>query len=446
LEIDYLFVSDEGSRLPKASGGLLASIILQLKQLLGSYAMDYTTIGSTSEVSNKEETLTVWMTCGTEQANIVQRMINEDFIPKKEISVKAQNVSLGALMPALLASRGPDVMLNMDEATPVNYALRGAIYNLSNFSDIDEVLSKYNNCTYESFRFNNGVYALPTTVDYPVLFYRADIIRELDINLKDLEVWDNVLQVVLPKIQTKNLYFGLTASMNSYLMFYYQQGGKLYNEKTNHILLDSKESINAFADYTSIYKEYKQKLTFSFVNLFRSGEMPIAVMPFSQYFQLSVFAPEIEGLWDILAVPGTINDDILDRSAACTVTGAAIMAKAKNPKMAWEFLKWWTGDSAQMRYASEAETLLGMAGRVNVANNTARAIIDWPLSTRKVLNLQLEHCDGVPQVPGSYYASRYFDFAFRDVLYSGADNIQTLISATEDINAEIDEKKTELLQ
>jgi len=446
LEIDYLFLASESANLPKASGSFFDSLILQFKQLLGSYVMDYTTIGNVSGFQKQKEAITVWMTCGTEQANIVQRMINEDFIPQKSISVKAQNVSLGALMPALLAGRGPDVMLNMDEATPVNYALRGAVYDLSSFEDIKKELARFNSSTYESFCFDDGVYALPTTVDYPVLFYRNDVIEQLQIEKSDLNTWDNVLQVVLPKIQTKNLYFGLTASMNSYLMFYYQAGGKLYDNETNLITLESKESVNAFEEYTSIYREYKQKLTFSFVNLFRSGEMPIAVMPYSQYFQLAVFAPEIEGLWNILPVPGTVTANGIDRSVATTVTGAAIMSDSKNPHNAWEFLKWWTGDSSQIRYANEVETLLGIAGRVNVADNTARQTIDWSTNVRNVLDEQLQHSRGVPQVPGSYYASRYFDFAFRDVVYSGQDSIRALISATEDINEEIKEKKKELLK
>ena len=174
--------------------------------------------------------------------------------------------------------------------------------------------------------------------------------------------------------------------------------------------------------------------------------MPIAVMPYSQYFQLAVFAPEIEGLWNILPVPGTVTANGIDRSVATTVTGAAIMSDSKNPHNAWEFLKWWTGDLAQIRYANEVETLLGIAGRVNVADNTARQTIDWSTNVRNVLDEQLQHSRGVPQVPGSYYASRYFDFAFRDVVYSGQDSIRALISATEDINAEITEKKKELLK
>ena len=63
---------------------------------------------------------------------------------------------------------------------------------------------------------------------------------------------------------------------------------------------------------------------------------------------------------------------------------------------------------------------------------------------KKLLNRQLDECRGVAQVPGSYYVTRYFDFAFRDVVYDGDDIVQTLMSITEDINTEIHEKTLEL--
>ena len=200
-------------------------------------------------------------------------------------------------MPAIFAGTGPDVILNLTEATPVNYALRGVLADLNEFEDIDEVLAQYEPCSYTAFQSDGGLYALPTTLDYPVMFYRKDILEEMNISLEECQAWDTMLQVVLPKLQMKNLKFGLTPSLVSYLTFYYQGDNELYTEDSLNILLDSKEGINAFKEYTSIYTDYKQSLTFSFVNLFRSGEMPIAVMPYSQYYQLSVFAPEIEGKW-----------------------------------------------------------------------------------------------------------------------------------------------------
>lgn len=445
LEIDYLFVAEPEAKLPKESVGFFKNVMFQLKQLFASYHMDYTSIGNTDPTSNEKDALQVWVIAGTEQAQVIQKLINENFIPNSSISVKMQNVTKDALMPAIFAGRGPDVVLNLDEATPVNYALRGVVMNLNEFEDIDEVLEQYDECSYEAFKSEDGLYALPTTLDYPILFYRKDVIEEMEIDVEDCETWETMLQVVLPKLQMKNLKFGLTPSLSSYLMFYYQGGNQLYSEDDMEILLDTKESINSFTKYSSIYTDYKQDMTFNFVNLFRSGEMPIAVVPYSQYYQLAVFAPEIDGKWGVMPVPGTRNEDgEVNHAVACTVTGASILSATDKKEEAWKFLKWWAGDEIQSDYAREVETVLGIAGRVNPASNVARDSISWTKEVKAILNNQLEYCQGVPQVAGSYYVNRYFDFAFRDVVYDGDDIVQTLISVTEDINTEIKEKTMEL--
>ena len=111
---------------------------------------------------------------------------------------------------------------------------------------------------------------------------------------------------------------------------------------------------------------------------------------------------------------------------------------------AWEFLKWWAGNETQAKYARNIETVLGIAGRVNPAANGARQTIPWTKEIQSLLQEQLSYCKGVPQVPGSYYVERYFNFAFRDVVYDGDDIVQTLISITDDINTEIQEKTIEL--
>ena len=47
------------------------------------------------------------------------------------------------LLPAVAAERGPDVAIGQAQNMPVNYALRGAVQDLSGFADIDEVLSRF---------------------------------------------------------------------------------------------------------------------------------------------------------------------------------------------------------------------------------------------------------------------------------------------------------------
>lgn len=445
LELDYIMLTSKGKEMPKAGAGLLSGLSFSLRQLVSSYTMDYTNIGNINQQANDDETLTVWVIAGTEQAEVVQQLINENFIPETGIPVKLQNVTTTAIMPAVLVGQGPDVVINLTEAEPVNYALRGVLKNLRDYKDVDDVLKQFEPSTYEAFKLEKGLYALPVSVDFPVLFYRKDILNELNISLDDCETWDTTLQVVLPKLQIKNLKFGINPLLASYLTLYYQTGNELYGDNNLKIQLDTQMANESFKKFTSVYKDYGQNITFNFVNLFRSGEMPVAVMPYSSYYQLAEFAPEVIEKCGMTLVPGTKDENgNINHTTTTTVAGASILNDTTLPDEAWKFLKWWTGDESQVEYAKNIENLLGISGRVSVASNTARESVPWSKEMLGILNQQLVQSKGVPQVPGSYYVSRYFDFGFRDVVYEDKDIVQTLISVTEDINAEIKEKTEEL--
>ena len=47
------------------------------------------------------------------------------------------------LLAATASGRGPDVALQVAAADPVNYATRGAAYDLTNFKDYDEISLRF---------------------------------------------------------------------------------------------------------------------------------------------------------------------------------------------------------------------------------------------------------------------------------------------------------------
>ena len=90
------------------------------------------------------------------------------------------------MLPAVMSGNGPDVALCISQTEPVNYALRGATVDLTQFSDYKDVLSEYQASSYESYWLKDksghkGLYGLPETENYNVLFYRTDIMEELGI-------------------------------------------------------------------------------------------------------------------------------------------------------------------------------------------------------------------------------------------------------------------------
>lgn len=456
LELDYLILVGTNESLPKAETGFLKSALHHFKQYIHSFLIDYKNIGNTEE--NNGESLVVWLgsdtavtatsvgaTGGRDQAGVIQQLTTDRFVSEKKIPVNIQLVNAGSLLPATLSGLGPDVALGLAQATPVNYALRNALYNLREFSDLDEVLTRFHDQAIVPFTLDGNVYAIPETQVFPMLFYRKDILAKLGISLSDLSTWERLLQVVLPRLQMNYLNFGMEPTMNNFAMFLYQYGGSFYNQNQTSATLDTPEGIAAFELFTSVYTEYKQNLSFSFINRFRTGQMPLGIQNYTIYNQLAVFAPEVDGLWGMLPVPGTLKEDgTISRCTAQTVTGCAILGSSKKKKEGWEFIKWWTDSETQAQYSRELEAIMGESARQPSANLKAIDKLPWSPEIKSNLLLQLQEVKAIPEIAGGYYTSRSFDFAFRKVVYDGKDIRETLSSAQEEIDNEIAEKQREL--
>lgn len=442
LQLDYIMLTAPGTKAPKAEKNFFATLWHHLKQFVGSFKMDYSAVGSVE--TEAEDKITVWIMTGRDQADIISKMVNSKFTPEYGIAVEVQLVSAGALLPSTLAGIGPDICLGVGEADPVNYALRDAVVDLSTLEGADEIFSRFHEVALTPFELDNGVYALPETMQYPMLFYRKDILSELGITEQDLKDWDSIFQKVLPELQLSGFDFGFTTDVKNYASLLYQHGGRFYNDDKTAACLDETAAYTAFHMMTDMYTDYQIPLTFDFMNRFRSGQMPLAVTDYTIYNQLSVFAPEIEGMWGMTTLPGVIREDgTINNTAVCTTTGAVLLKNSENVEAAWTFLKWWTQGDVQSEYASELETVMGTAARYATANLEAMENVQWSYDIKKALKNQQENLLGMEQIAGSYYTARNFDFAFRAVVNNGENDREELLGANETINEEITEKRLE---
>ncbi len=442
LEVDYIRIDKPGTKLGKGEAGAFSMLAHYFKQFLASFSTDYASIGQVDAEDN--EAITVWMTSGRDQAQILKQLVNSKFTPEQKITVDLQLITEGALLPSLLAGIGPDVSLGLVQTEPVNMALRGALYDLNKFDDIEEFKKNFYHASLEPFMFNGGLWALPETLTYPMLFYRTDVLDELGISVDDLSTWEGVLSNVLPELQNSSLSFGIMPALNNYLLFLNQRGGTLYDEKGMFAELNTNEAISAMKDYSMLYTQYGLSLAYDFANRFRSGEVPVAIADFTSYNQLSIFAPEIKNLWGMLPVPGTKQaDGTIDHTAVGIVTGAIILSSAENPDACWRFLKWWLSSDVQTAYGSLLESVVGSAARYNTANRVSMNSVAWDADIKDNLMLQANFLKARPEVPGGYYTTRLYDFAFRSIVYDGEDVREIMNDTTIDINREIENKRVE---
>ena len=364
-------------------------------------------------------------------------MIDEMFTPETGITVELMLVQ-GSLIEATLAGTGPDVALFTAEEQPVNFAIRGALQDLSTFEGWEEVKGRFYDSAMAPFEYEGGWYGVPETQLFNMLFYRTDVFEELGIEAPS--TWEE-FYTILPVIQRNNLQV-TTQDLFPTLLF--QNGGKYYNDSHTAALLDSGEAVDAMQTYTDLYTQYGFEVKTDFYSRFRSGEVVMSIQPYNMYNQLVAAAPEINGRWDMVPIPGTPKEDgSIDRSASSILTATIMLDSALDKQAAWEFIEWWSRDDVKARYGTQIEALLGGSARFTPANVGTLESLPWPEEQFGNLKEAMSELKGIPQIPGSYYTGRAITNAFRSVVYNGDPVREVLMKQNEMIDYEITRKRSE---
>lgn len=464
LDIDYFAVCGADAEIPYEKANAFEKIWHEVSSFGASFVVDYDAVGDVYE-DGDEDVITVWVLTGRDQGTILKSMIDDTFTPQSGIKVNVEIVAADALLNAVVAGRGPDVVLSVGANQPVDYALRNAVEDLTQFEDCYEVLSAYEESSYRQYTLDDSIYALPETMTYNVMFYRTDILEEL--GLEPPETWQELIEM-LPTIQGNNLSVGIpsaagssttsaatsvmsnTPDLSMYFTLLYQYGGDLYNETGTRTIIDEEAGVEAFDEYTRYFVDYGIPTVYDFVSRFRSGEMPIGFANFSTYNTLVVSAPEIRGLWEFALLPGTerVDEDgneYVDRSAFIS-GGATMMLKIEDEEhkqKAWEFMKWWADADTQVRFGREIEALLGSSARYATANKEALVQLSWSADDIDVLIEQLEYTVGIREVPGGYYTGRHIANAVRKIINEKEDPRETILDYAITIDEELTKKRTE---
>ena len=477
LQIDRIYIHSADTKVKIEGSDWWSGMIHEATRLYYSFIIDYNQVGNVTKEGEKTEdgrdivVLTLWVGTGRDQANVIKSLIDSDFsVRYPHIRVNVQLVDMNTLLRATLSGQGPDVaiqvantngiaggVLNTGNDTPVNYGLRNAVLDLTQFPDFEEVAARFAPAALVPFSFNGATYALPDTMTFPMMFYRKDILAEIGLEIP--QTWDEV-KVAMSVLAKNQMEFGMLPSEQIFAMLLFQNGGEYYTEGGKASALDSEVAINVFRKYCEYYTDYKLDRATSTEERFRTGEAPIIISDYTTYNGLQVSAPDILGLWEFTVVPGTPvvdenGDPVLDENGEQLInraTGASgladiIMKATEHPDEAWEFLKWWTSAATQTAYGREMESLMGASARVATANMEALANLSWPMKDYKALVEQMAHVQGIPQVPGGYYTWRNVNNAFYDITTNTATNNTTAREALMDkvyyINAEIDYKRAE---
>ena len=451
LELDSISFVPAGQKVSGANATFFESLLFSCKKFFASFFGNYTAVG---ESKSGKKTANVWVSTGRDQAQVILGLINNRYAPTAKIKINLSMVDTSStLIQASLAGQGPDIALMLTKEAPVNLAMRGGLVELSQFN-IKDMYSEYYDSAWIPFRYQGGVYALPESQTFDMLFYRTDIFAQL--GLKVPQTWDDFYEVI-EKLQSNNLHVGIqemdrsnlavSLGIGTFDKFLFQSGGTYYNDKLNKTLFSSDKANDAFEKLIKLYTDYGIDREFDFYNRFRSGEMPMAIQSYSMYNLIFQAAPEITGLWSFAPIPGIKKEDgTINRSESSSSTGCVMLKSAENKgikKEAFDFMSWWVSGDTQARYGNELESIMGAAARCNPANIKAFDKIPWKDFERALIKDQWKWVTDVPQIPGNYYVSRSLTSAIRLSIEQNKNPHRILSVYDKDINNEIMRKRKE---
>jgi ABC-type glycerol-3-phosphate transport system substrate-binding protein len=443
LSIDRIYVYQK-DKLPSTKAAFFKKIGVSVQNFFQSFGKK----PYTAAKENSEE-LQVWVNRPRQYVELMQKLIDQQFTPQTGVSV---NLSImpdeNKLVLANASGRQPDVALGVNNALPYEMSIRGAIVDLRQFQDYPQVMRAFSKGSVIPFAFEDGVYALPETQNFWVLFYRKDILDSLKLPVPD--TWDDVVNM-LPELQRLGMNFfepnaasGGFKTFTTTTPFIYQFGGELYAEDGMSTAIDSEKALKGINFMTELYTTYNIPQSVpNFYHHFRYGTMPIGISDFQTYIQLRTAAPEIANEWKLALHPGVKQGDEVVRWAPGGGTAAMIMNGTPKPEQSWSFLKWWMSADTQVAFANLLQTTYGETYMWNTANIEAFKQLPWPEEDKSVILDQFNWIREPSRVPGGYMLEREISNVWNRVVFNGDNPRTTIDDSVIRIDREIKKKMEE---
>ncbi len=442
LSLDKFYLCQKDAILPEQKG-FFERTWLDAKHIAASFVKD-----DYVPEYQQEDTLEVWVNRPRQYLEILQRMVDTDFTKKTGIKVNLSIVpDQQKLILANASGKAPDAAIGIGSAFVYDLALRNVLVNLRQFDNFKEVGKRFAPGMLIPGACGDGIYALPETFNFYVLFYRSDIFEKL--NLKVPDNMDEV-RVLLPELTRLGLGFNIHAAnipkttFAATAPFVLQNGGDIF-QGNFQVQLDTEEVIGGMKIMTDNFTVYNMDYEIlNFYQSFRDGRTPIGVSNYATYNLLTNAAPELNGCWEIALYPGIVRKDgTVDRSTSGAAESNIIFQSSKYQEQAWAFLDWWMSDPVQTDFSITLQSTLGNEYMWNSANLNAIAAAPWNAKHKSVILEQIGWTNEIARVPASYMIERELGNIVIDVVTKDI-NLRTAIdNAQKRINAEFHRKLEE---
>ncbi len=429
LSIDRIYVYQKDAKLPKGLG-FFKTIIMSISRFFYSFFGQ-----SYSANSANKEHVQVWVNRPRQYVEIMQKMIDESFTPKTGIKVDLSIMTdANKLVLSNASGDTPDIATGINYSIPFELAIRGALVDLSKFDNYKEVFGRYSDGLLVPSVVGDGLYSLPETMNFYVLFYRSDILGKIGVSVPN--TMDELVSI-LPDLQMRGLnFYYQTAPMLAIRNFHgttpliYQFDGTLYGRTALDITVDSEKTVEGFTYLTELFTLYNIPVDVpNFYQHFRNGDLPIGIADFNSYNLILNAAPEIANSWNIALVPG-IEDketgEIKRYMAGGAESTVMFASNDEREKQAWEFMDWWSQTEVQAEFGQLLQIMYGDEYIWPTANLEAFKLLPYPTSDKDIIIEQASYILEAPRLLGSYMMERDLGNAYTDVVVNG-ETIRTRI-------------------
>lgn len=412
LIIDRIYIHPPGFELAPARMGFFASLWQIIREFFHAlfFAEDEFSVTGRQD----DEELVVWVARSIQYVELMQRMVDTRFTPETGQRVRLSIMpSEQRLILSNASGTNPDAAVGIMSHIPFEFALRGAVADLTQFPDfIPFVEDNFEPATFQAFVFEDGIYGLTETKNFQILFYRTDILERL--NLSPPDTWDDVRHM-MPVLRRNAMNFFIPLSQGvgfkpffATAPFFFQMEADLYTADGMATALHTPNSLAAFELMTDLYRIYSlQDNIPSFYQNFRLGIIPVGVSDLNQLIQFRIAAPEIYGHWNIAPSPGVMGEDGVVRRYQLTASSASIiMSSSQKQQEAWEFLRWWMSAETQIEFGYTLITMFGPEFVWGSANLHAFASLPFTAREQEVILEQWRWAREVPRHPASYIVER----------------------------------------
>ncbi len=397
------------------------------------------------------EAINIWVNRSLIYVDLMQKMADQAFADS-DVKIKISIMpDASKLILANAAGKTPDIALGLASYMPFDLAIRGALQDLSEFDDFWTIAGDFAPGAFIPYVLDDGVYALPETLEFHALVYRIDTMNALNLEVPD--TWDDVIDM-LPTLQRYGMNFYYPTSGGTSLKWFYQTSaliyqynGSVYAPDGLSTSISSENSYKGLKLLSDLYTTYSlPSYVASFYNSFRYNTLPVGIIDFGTYLTLKNAAPELTGQWALAPYPGVENSEgDVQRWYIANGSGAVMFKSEDQTKKAhsWEFLKWWMSTETQSEFAFALQSTYGpefvwLSGNIEAVENSPIDSTD-----KAVIIEQVKWLADIPRTPGQYLLERGLSDIWNQVTFDGTPIRVAIDDQVLKINREITKKMIE---